>query len=500
MKKLTVVAALVAAACGAQKPVENSPPPGRVTLATFTGEVNPEKGTFTIRTEPTSTGSTGLDPSALVIPEGASSVTIANAGSTPNVDVWNKHVSPTGACSNALVTGARVIVTQKYPSPTFLGAVYAEITAITGGTGVSACNSSEDPEGLDATWGLWSYGDLTWTPSGIRNPNSKTVEWNFLTGTSAPFSFSGRIVAVKGRVDAAFTNTVSGIRSWGDTGTQMVVAPNANRLRFVAYDGTLGGTSAALSANANTIAVDASRIWFTTGSAALDPWHGYVGYMTKTGETVTEIEGDTQSHPLLDAIVTDPSTSTRAWYMSRSRNFFRSIDAGASPTLGTARPFGSNCGPYDMVFGANGNLFFTCQGGTILEFTTAGALQNTYTPPAGCAGPYAIIRVGATLWFTAQTGGAICTMVPTGSNAATFTVVASVFTPLGLVRGPDGNIWATHYSDGTNYFSAVARATAAGDASYGLLLPTTNSPSNGIGASSTALFTANPNGVFRLEP
>ena len=59
---------------------------------------------------------------------------------------WNNYMMDLGKLmqdQSAMKNfGARVVVTQMYPTPTFLGAVHAEITSITSGTGVSACNSS----------------------------------------------------------------------------------------------------------------------------------------------------------------------------------------------------------------------------------------------------------------------------------------------------------------------------------------------------------------------
>ena len=162
MKRLIVVVALVSAACGSQKPVEPLPSPGYVTIGTFTGEVDVEAGSFSVRSDE---GAAPLARTQVVIPESSTTVTVANAGAS-----WNGTVR-TGQCGDAPVTGANVVVTQRYPTPTFLGAVYAEITSVSA-TGVSACNSVAVPTGLgvSAQYGLWSHGSLAWQRSAGPRP------------------------------------------------------------------------------------------------------------------------------------------------------------------------------------------------------------------------------------------------------------------------------------------------------------------------------------------
>ena len=94
MKRRIVIAALMFAACGSQKPVENPLPPGYVTVGTFTGEVDKEAGTFTVTTDE---GAGPLSRTHAVIPESATTVTITNTGAVVGTDVWNNAPSPTGA-------------------------------------------------------------------------------------------------------------------------------------------------------------------------------------------------------------------------------------------------------------------------------------------------------------------------------------------------------------------------------------------------------------------
>jgi hypothetical protein len=486
MKRLLVVAALLSAACGSQKPVENPLPPGYVTVGTFTGEVDTEAGTFTV------TSDEGTGPRArtqAVVPESATTVTIANTGALVGTDVWNNAVSPTGACGGALVTGAKVIVTQKYGTPTFLGAVYAEITSVSA-TGVTACNSTTAPTGLTAaTGGLWSYRDLTWA-GGARNPNSNTVEWDFLTSSASRFTFSGRIVAFQGKVTTTAITPSAGYPQWGDTGTQMVFSPYTANLQFVAYDGTLGSPTGSTSGIVTSLIIDANRIWFVTiGNTA------YAGYMTKDGASISTYQADTSNSPIFDSIRRDPAVDTRAWILSMQYSYFRSFDIGGG--LGTKRAVCSN--PQDMVFGTNGNLFVVCSG-TIQEYATDGTLQNTFTPPTSpatlCNAPRHIINIGGTFWFTAGTPGSICTMVPNpgtpNTNAADFIQIATSPNPVGLGVGPDGHVWAADVSN-----RALVRAIP-GDPAYSISLPAASGNLRNFGVSSGVLWATVPNGIYRM--
>jgi hypothetical protein len=246
-----------------------------------------------------------------------------------------------------------------------------------------------------------------------------------------------------------------------------------------------------LSAPAKSLASDADRIWFVASPDVSG--HGWAGYMTKDGATKAEVDLGVNAGNVV-AIVKDPSVATRAWVLIFSAAQFRSIDVGTPPTLGTARDICGN--PYDMAFGPGGNLFVTCGQSTIQEFTQDGVLQNTFTPSAGCGGPSGIMYDGAKLWFTAFYDGAVCTMVPTGSNTATWTKIASVAGtyPFAIATGPDGYVWAADY-----FTQTLFRSAPTGAATPVALPDTTSNRLRGIGVSSTTLFVGLPK-LYRVVP
>ncbi len=451
MKRRIVIAALMFAACGSQKPVENPLPPGYVTVGTFTGEVDKEAGTFTVTTDE---GAGPLSRTHAVIPESATTVTITNTGAVVGTDVWNNAPSPTGACGGANVTGAKVIVTQKYLSPTFLGAVYAEITSVST-TGMKACNSVAAPTGLDlnvepgtdiATYGLWSHGSLAWATQGGATTSS-TQEWNFLTSISATrFTFSGRIVAMLGGEHTGFGADTGFYGTLQDTGTRMVYGPNSLNLQFIKYDGTLDGTSAAAlpAVYPSSLAVDSSRIWFGTYSSPT-----YVGYMNADGSgTSSSVEAYAASVGV-KRIRIDPADSTRAFFMyteNVSNSPLKTVSVGDPPTITDVVTIAGR--PQDFVFGSNGNIFVTV-GSTdldsaIREYTKAGVLVNTYLTGANCLTPTGLTQTsGGTFWFGANTNSTICTLVPTGPNTATVTAQAATCArPLNVERDESDNVWA----------------------------------------------------------
>jgi len=125
MRSMLVVAVLLAAGCSAARNdavAENPLPPGYAALATFTGEIDMDARTITIRTDPPGPASSA-SRSGLTLPEGGTTVSIAN-GSTP------AKVTGTGSCAGYEVLTTDVVLTMNYPSPKFLGGLYAEITTL----------------------------------------------------------------------------------------------------------------------------------------------------------------------------------------------------------------------------------------------------------------------------------------------------------------------------------------------------------------------------------
>jgi uncharacterized Zn-binding protein involved in type VI secretion len=430
MKNLLVAAVLVVAACSGQKPGDAPAEPGVVTLATFTGEVDPVAGTITIRTDQAPAelhGRTGM-----TIPEGSSTVTIANSGSA-----WNGTTSPTSACGGATVTGANVVVTQRYASPAFLGAVYAEIVILSG-TGAEACNSAAAPTGLSASKGLWFYGTLN------ADSPSATREWDFSFTSSQKTTFSGRIVAVRGDT---FTTSLPADAGWAYSmdynGVNMVYGSGAtSNLVFANLDGSYSNLSDALPAQVMSVRADTSsgRIWFTTDNDGLSK--GWAGYLASGGTGVVSGKPSENNSPNLDAITVDPDDPAKAWFYGSQSGLSTiwSITVGSPPTFSSFAGGGAGNG---LAIGADKNIYLTHYGAnTIQKYSRAGALIATYTTPTGCRGPGYIMRNASdgNLWFTAGGDAAVCSMTTGGS----FTAEGAVPNARALVLGPSNQVWSTN--------------------------------------------------------
>ena len=509
MKKLIVAAAVMMAGCSAgmkDTPTEATLPPGYVTLATFTGEVDPIQGTFTIKTDATSSGVAESRLARLVIPEGSSTVTIANTGTTPNVDVWNNHASPTGACGGALVTGARVNVTLGLPSPAFLGAVYARITDVSG-TNIVACGTVATPSGLTGTtWGIWSYGTLT------QAVKTQTAEWNFLTSTGARFDFRGEIIAVKVTTpiaspdDAAMGETVA----YNGSNMAYVAANDLTHITFIDFDGTPAGKSPLLPGDVQIIAADNTngRIWFATTNVA--PNWTYVGYVTSDGVTARWVN---RGYTAISSIAPNTTSGLKeAWCVGSQSPTFQqfTIDGSGDVAVGigvipvglypTAAAFGGDgnywvSAPFNLSYGAKG---------MILVYSQAGALLHSYdgeASPAACVSPQFIIpRSNGTMAFLAA--GKVCSVTQEGS----FSVLGSVAYPRSIVEGTDGYVWAAHGTAGT-YFPLQITRLVPGDStlfttgfgSVSLFGMTLSPGDTGRPAYIWSINSASP-GLVRLEP
>lgn len=448
MKRLRIVAVLIATGCATQGPEAPPLPPGHEVLATFTGEVDPVAGTITVRTV-TEGDATGASRSRLTIPEGGSTVSIANAG-TPS------RVTGTGSCTGNEVLTTDVTVTLNYPSPRFLGGIHAEITGLSG-TGAEACNSSAAPTGLDATRGLWSYGTL------LQSAKTATAAWNFKFTSGQRTAFSGRIVGVIGDSFTSLPNPFRNNMSTFAYARNRIVYPDASgpTLVSVGLDGTnldapvtlpLTGTSVAASLGA-TSADD--LVWFTTSYSGLT---AYVGVVKGDGTVIyTNGAPGASTNPNLLNIIVDPVTPNRAWYVHGSVGF-RSVtydpDAGTL-ALGTLVSLGRAS---SIAFGPAPDRYIFATTGTNNQINAYSAtdrsLKGSFTPTAECGNPVAILLgPDDKLWFAQNAPGNLgfCNVDASGT---TFTKIMASPNPRGLavagsVVGPGRSVWAADYTNKT---------------------------------------------------
>jgi streptogramin lyase len=441
MRRLLVVAALVAAGCGAESAPQAPEDPKPLVLATFNGEVDSIAGTFTIQAEPTALGQ-ALGMSALIIPSGTPGVTVANAFKTPPTDPWNN--APNG-CGTTATSGATVRVTSNYSSPTVLAKVYAEITSLTPMT-AAACNSELAPiPGVTAAnGGLWSYGDLS-AGAAVDRP------WAFTFTSGVRSTFKGRIVAF--RVDA-WTAVMPSVDSqsyrMAGTGASALFIDSAGR-RIVLVDASGTVTqSAVLSAAPTGVGAngDGSQIWVALGSV------NRIARLDATGALVgTEIPITGGGNP--EGVAVDPNGVV--WSAIPNSNGLVWYD----PNLGTQGRVTSGGGTGSGV----SPIVAVNQGGTCLVYTgtrrtdrlrrincTTKASLGSFTLSAACgtlgANRPMVAGANGDVWLVATSGGIgqICKIIGTTSTASYNAGAGATFSA--LAYGPDANLWAMHSSNG----------------------------------------------------
>ena len=106
----------------------------------------------------------------------------------------------------------------------------------------------------------------------------------------------------------------------------------------------------------------------------------------------------------------------------------------------------ASAGPYDIVTGPDGYLWFTEEvGNKIGRIGTDGTVTNEFSISAGVATPEPSgIAVGpdGNLWFVEANGNRVDRITPAGVITP-FTVPTSNAFLEDIVAGPDGNLWFT---------------------------------------------------------
>ena len=101
-------------------------------------------------------------------------------------------------------------------------------------------------------------------------------------------------------------------------------------------------------------------------------------------------------------------------------------------------------GPFDIVAGPDGNLWFTDPGGnTIGRVTPSGPTITQFTIPTAFGTPNGIASgFDGRLWFTERNAGKIGRITTDGANIDEFPIPSGL-QPILIARGPDGALWFT---------------------------------------------------------
>ncbi len=513
MKRLTVFAALMFAACGSQKPAESSLPPGYVTLATFTADVDTAAGTFVFRTDPvTSNGASGPGHMAFVEP---TEVTVASSAA------WS-NVSTEKGCGLVPTWGASVTVTNKIASPTSIGGVYAEITAFAGPAGTTACNAVANtarPAGMSNSLGLWTYGTL------LPATGAASVSWAFNYTSGAKFSFSGRIVGVKVTSYAALPPSTRTAGNMAPYGSYMVYgAPSGTTATIVYANASTGVLDSQVTVPSNVltgVAGDAtnSRVWFLSESSSTGP--GYVGVVADPGHVVSSATDDNAA-PF--NVIIDPRDKTLAWFINQAvapAGYIRSARyTPGSPGTIALSPTKTSLASYPqyMAMGLNNNLYVANGASGITEYTTSAVTgvatwSKDYPSGVNCNGAAALMWVPSTstLWVAANTSGYVCSVTISGTGGtATWTAVAPMpsgsfnvrdlaWAPSGRAAPHDYAVWAANLANNT-----VMRVDPDSSVGYTITMPVASGAFMGpqeIALSTIGeIWTSNNARIFRMVP
>ncbi len=450
MKRLLVVVAIVAAGCASEKAVDTSPEPRGLTLAYFTGVVDPAARTVTLRSEPTLAAQV-IRAGPLVIPS-PGEVTVTSSGE------WFDLTPTDRGCGEIPTWGAEVTVTSQL-DPTWLSGVYAEITDMGGVTGDEACNPVPAPAGMSNDYGLWSYGALKpWAPD-------VTQTWIFNLTTTASFTFHGRIVAAKVD-DLSVASPPSGLAIATIDGDVVYYGAGTSDFRLfrVNSSGTLVATSArALPDTALSIATTPAKwFWYVTGAADGKNHVGYFDANLTGGADVrlTDFGSNTDIQ-----IVADPGNSDRAWFVTSASQYLGWIAAGSPPSvqsyyLWMGRPSGLAIGPGFEA--ALSTIYVTFPDDKLISMhlssdpSTWGAVGTVTVP--GCEGPNQIVLgPDGNMYYVTSDSRYICKVDTTTSDASKVSTTLAAW----LCPGVDGAVWyvAASPTDALGRFTPVANPT-----------------------------------------
>jgi hypothetical protein len=482
MKRLLVLGALVVVGCGAEKSVQ--PPAesaGVVTLATFIGEVDAQRGIFTIQSEPTPAGQlAGLGSNALRIVPGPTTIGIANDSTCAEPDpvtgcTWNSAdrsaATGSGACGATPVTGGYVKLTQNaaYP-PTFYGAVYAEITSVSAPATATACNSTAAPTGRSAQYGLWSYGSFV-------NGTVSSQEWDFDSANHANFTFSGKIYGVVG---SQATGIYSGTNLADNGATVAFGLGGGSTMMYMTSAFGYGGSYIPMSTGCvlNSVAADQvnGRIWYVSTPSSLGDIN-YVGYTlanTTGGNNTTEVT----TGAAWRSIIVDPHVAARAWFLqgSVSPSSLRSVSGTTVTLTGETKltlPAGTATSVAIDSATTSKKIYVTSTSGTLGYLVRVDSANPTaatsITLPVACRRPGPIINSADNTFYFGTISGKVCKLTNAGGTdvVTSFGDTGSTSPVTGIAIEPGtGYVWVAQSADGT-----VTRIVEGNAANYIVAIP-----------------------------
>jgi len=466
MKRLLVWVAMMAVGCTAAKRQEEKPlPPGYVELARFSAEVDPAAGTFVVRTTPTAAGQgLGLGQGALVFDSTVVDVANKSPGDVHIPDGTALCPSdPDYVLDGGLTWSAIVTLTSKITDTTVLSGVYARITEVAGvGTGWGPCNNAPAPDGMDSTYGLWSYGVL-------QPGDSHDRLWRIKYTSHAGFIFRGVIV---GSAVHNFAYTPAPGTLIADYGALGVVYASGNHVYYVDPDGTSRAsadivypptrppTDPPQTPTVTVLVTDPvnQRVWWATAD-------GLIGYLENDGADLG-VSFDYAGEASVDAIVVDPADPTLAWFTATDLlgfhlfgHWLQAVSSSSPGLFGPEKELSGAgislaAGPDDFLYVGEPDVTMI----EVFDTDTSSDLrfdQWNIAAPAACSHVNSLLADpgGATkMWYSGDAG--VCTIdVSSGVGRGTRTeiVPADPLDPLAAARperlclGPDDEVWYVDY-------------------------------------------------------
>lgn len=300
--RAAAVLAVTIAGAGCARPRQAGPAetPRHAALVEFTGTVDPLAGRLTL----TANGAAGAARILAVIPVVQDGVPGSGPADTVELVTAGAATTENGCGADWSLDGT--VDLRSFFAASALRGVYVEITRID--TGREACNSAPATGGLSDQYGLFSYGDLA--PLGVA-----TALWRFRLPTTAPFTFTGRVVAdiVDGLAPVTRADPPGGLYD-GAVSVTLACSDGGSGCAATYYttDGSDPTTASSRYVGAVTVAEALTLRYFSVdaaGNAEPPRLDAYV--LDTTAPTVTEVaprrqEGDVATAAVVEVRFSEP--------------------------------------------------------------------------------------------------------------------------------------------------------------------------------------------------